>query len=222
MKIFVGYDPREDIAYKVCKYSILKHNSTINIKPIIQKELRELGLYYREIDLLSSTEFSFTRFLVPYLSEYSGWTLFCDCDFLWLEDVQHLFNLCDDRYAVMVVKHNYKPESLIKMGGKIQTVYPRKNWSSMVLWNCKHPSNKKLTIQNINEKSGRYLHQFKWLHNEEIGEVPVEWNWLVGWNYGSTPKAIHYTEGGPWLEEFKYCEYSDIWNQYHDEYVIGS
>jgi lipopolysaccharide biosynthesis glycosyltransferase len=222
MKIFVGYDPKEDIAYQVCRYSISKHNPSTKVFPIIQQELKNLGLYYRDFDPLSSTEFSFTRFLVPHLSEHSGWSLFCDCDFVWLDDVQNLFNLCDDRYAVMVVKHDYVPKKLFKMDGKIQTLYPRKNWSSMVLWNCEHESNKKLSIKDINEKPGSYLHQFNWLIDDEIGEVPVEWNWLVGWNGGSEPKAVHYTEGGPWFENYKDCEYNYIWNQYHSEYLNDS
>jgi lipopolysaccharide biosynthesis glycosyltransferase len=222
MKVFVGYDPKEDIAYQVCRYSISKHNPSTKVFPIIQQELRNLGLYYRDFDPLSSTEFSFTRFLVPHLSEHSGWSLFCDCDFVWLDDVQNLFNLCDDRYAVMVVKHDYVPKKLFKMNGKIQTVYPRKNWSSMVLWNCEHESNKKLSINDINKKPGSYLHQFNWLVDDEIGEVPVEWNWLVGWNSRSEPKALHYTEGGPWLDNYKDCEYNSIWNQYHTEYLNHS
>jgi lipopolysaccharide biosynthesis glycosyltransferase len=222
MNVFVGYDSREDIAYRVCKYSILKHNSLVNVIPIIQKELRSEGLYYREIDALSSTEFSLTRFLVPHLSNYMGWSLFCDCDFVWLEDIQNLFDLCDNKFAVMVVKHNYKPKSLLKMDGKVQTIYPRKNWSSMILWNCEHPSNKKLTIQTINTCDPSYLHQFKWLKDDEIGEVPIEWNWLVGWNTGSIPKSIHYTEGGPWFDNCKDCEYNYIWNQYYGEYVSSS
>jgi lipopolysaccharide biosynthesis glycosyltransferase len=222
MKVFVGYDPKEDIAYRVCRYSISKHNPSTTVFPIIQQELRNLGLYYRDFDPLSSTEFSFTRFLVPHLSKHSGWALFCDCDFVWLDDVQKLFNLCDDRYAVMVVKHDHRPQNLIKMDGKIQSCYPRKNWSSMVLWNCEHESNKKLSIKYINEKPGSYLHQFNWLSDKEIGQIPVEWNWLVGWNSGSNPKALHYTEGGPWFENYKDCEYNYIWNQYYDEYLSVS
>jgi lipopolysaccharide biosynthesis glycosyltransferase len=222
MKVFIGYDFEQDIVYKVCKYSILKQNSDIKIFPLVQKELRDKGIYYRDFDPFSSTEFSFTRFLVPHLSNYKGWSLFCDCDFLWLEDIKNLFELCDEKYAVMVVKHNYIPKTLVKMNGKVQTNYPRKNWSSMVLWNCEHPSNKKLSLLNVNQKPGSYLHQFKWLDDNEIGQLPVEWNWLVGWNSGSKPKALHYTEGGPWFDNYKDCEYNYIWNQYYDEYLNDS
>ncbi len=221
MNVFVGYDSREDIAYRVCKYSLLKHNPSVKVIPIVQKELRLSGNYYREIDFLSSTEFSLTRFLVPHLSNHTGWSLFCDCDFIWLEDVKNIFDLCQNKFAVMVVKHNYYPVNGTKMDGKVQHLYPRKNWSSMVLWNCEHPSNRKLTIETINNCDPSYLHQFKWLNDDEIGEVPVEWNWLVGWNSGSTPKAIHYTEGGPWIIGNSNCDYSEVWNQYHTEYLYG-
>lgn len=221
MNVFVGYDSREDIVYRVCKYSLLKHNPSVNVIPIVQKELRLSGNYYRETDFLSSTEFSLTRFLVPHLSNHTGWSLFCDCDFVWLEDVKNIFDLCQNQFAVMVVKHNYYPSNGTKMDGKIQHLYPRKNWSSMVLWNCEHPSNRKLTIETINNCNPSYLHQFKWLSDDEIGEVPVEWNWLVGWNSGSIPKAIHYTEGGPWIPGNSNCDYGEVWNQYHNEYVYG-
>ena len=218
MKVFIGYDSEQDIAYQVCKYSILKQNSDIKIFPLVQKELRDKGLYCRDFDPFSSTEFSFTRFLVPHLSNYEGWSLFCDCDFLWLEDIKNLFELCDKKYAVMVVKHNYVPKTSVKMNGKVQTNYPRKNWSSMVLWNCDHPSNKKLTIEKVNTYSGSYLHQFKWLNDYEIGEIPFHWNFLVGWNKDPNPKALHYTEGGPWIANCENCEYSDVWNKFCEEY----
>jgi len=220
MKVFVGYDTSQDIAYKVCEYSIRKHQKDVEVIPIKQNQLRESGDYYRKEDHLSSTEFSFTRFLVPHLMNYEGWCVFCDCDFVWLEDIHNLFKLCNDKYAVMVVKHNYNPKKLLKMGSKLQTSYPRKNWSSMILWNCNHPSNQKLTIEQVNNERGSYLHQFQWLRDEEIGELPVEWNWLAGWNSGAVPKTIHYTEGGPWLKGYENCEYSYVWNEYHLEYSI--
>ena len=220
MKIFVGYDSTQDIAHKVCEYSIHKHQKDIEVIPLKQSELRKNGEYYRELDPLSSTEFSFTRFLVPHIMNYKGWCVFCDCDFVWLEDINNLFSLRDDKYAVMVVKHNYHPKKLIKMGNKIQSSYPRKNWSSLVLWNCSHPSNQKLTVEKVNTETGSYLHQFQWLKDEEIGELPVEWNWLSGWNSGAVPKAIHYTEGGPWLKGYEDCEYSYVWNEYHREYFL--
>lgn len=214
MKIFIGYDTREDIAYQVCKYSILEKHPELDIVPLNQQQLRNSNLYWRDVDPLSSTEFTFTRFLIPAIMNYEGWAMFCDCDFIWNTSLEDLFNLINDQYAVMVVKHNYVTTTKIKMDDKIQYQYPRKNWSSMMLFNCSHPANKKLDLQMVNNKSGQFLHQFKWLDDSLIGEIPFEWNWLVGHYKSGTPKAIHYTEGGPWFEKYRNCEYSSIWKQY--------
>ena len=220
MKVFVGYDIREDIAFQVCEYSILKHQPQAEVIPLKQKELRESGIYTRAIDPLSSTEFTFTRFLVPYLSDYKGWAIFVDCDFVFVEDVKELFNQADDRYAVMVVKHDYTPKETFKMDGCKQLPYPRKNWSSMILWNCAHTSNRRIEPAVVNSQTGQYLHRFQWLDDAEIGNLKTDWNWLVGWykepNHGS-PKALHYTEGGPWFKEYRRCDYHKVWKQYLKE-----
>jgi len=224
-KIFVGWDSREDIAFQVCKTSIEKLSSIpVSIIPLKQKNLREGGNYWRGIDPLATTEFTFTRFLVPHLTDFSGWALFIDCDFLFVEDIKYLIDQIDNKYAVMCVHHDYTPKEGIKMDGKQQTVYPRKNWSSMVLFNCGHPSNKKLTKELVNNETttGAYLHRFSWLKDNEIGKISHEWNWLVGWynepNDGK-PKAIHYTEGGPWFKNYYDCEYSSEWYQIEREYL---
>ena len=211
MKIFVGYDRREDIAYQVCEYSILKHQPQAEVIPLKAKDITQ---YTRPKDSLSSTEFTFTRFLVPYLMDYQGWAIFCDCDFLWLADIKELFGQADDQYAVMVVKHNHVPTVDIKMDGRIQTTYPRKNWSSCILWNCGHPANQKLTTDVINTATGQYLHQFRWVDDNEVGTLTSEWNWLVGYTRDGSPKAIHYTEGGPWFKNYRNCEYSQVWKRY--------
>ena len=214
MKVFVGWDSREDIAYRVCKHSITSRNDEVIVSPLKQNDLKDQGIYTREIDELSSTEFTFTRFLVPYLTNYEGWAIFCDCDIIFIEDIEKLFSLADTRYAVMVVKHDYTPEEGIKMDGKAQLPYPRKNWSSVILFNCNHPSNKVLTPELVNSETGQYLHRFQWLHDDEIGELPHAWNWLVNWYHepaDGKPKAIHYTEGGPWFENYKHCEYGYHW-----------
>lgn len=214
LKIYIGYDSREDIAYKVAEASIKQYTKSIPIYSLKQHKLREEGLYYRPIDALASTEFTITRFLTPYLSKYEGWSLFVDCDVLLLEDITSLFALRDDKYAVQVVKHNYSPTNTIKMDGATQTVYPRKNWSSVILFNNSHPENKKLTIEYINTATPAQLHRFTWLEDSLIGKLPIEWNWLVGWykeTESITPKLLHYTEGGPWFSEYKDCEYSDKW-----------
>jgi len=218
MKVFVGYDPREDIAYQVCKHSIVSRNKDVEVRPLIQKDLREQGYYDRPIDKLASTEFTFTRFLVPELSNFNGWALFMDCDMILQTDIAELFAQADDKYAVMCVKHDYAPKEGVKMDGKAQTVYPRKNWSSVMLFNCGHPSNQNLNVELINdpEITGKYLHRFSWLKDEEIGELKPEWNWLAGWYKepdDGKPKLIHYTEGGPWFENYRTCEYHKEWKK---------
>lgn len=222
MNIYIGYDSREDLAYQVTNYSIKSKSPNANIHPLKLKELREKNLYTREEDKLGSTEFTFSRFLIPSLNNYKGWALFCDCDILFLEPVEELFSKANDKYAIMCVQHDYKPTSETKMDGKIQSIYPRKNWSSLVLWNCGHPANKKLTSDLVNhpDTTGKYLHRFSWLQDDEIGEINHEWNWLVGWYkepQDGTPKAIHYTEGGPWFSDYRFCEYSEIWKEYLSE-----
>jgi len=216
MKIFVGYDSREDIAYQVCKHSIINKQPAAEIKPLIQKDLRSAGWYSRYPDALASTEFTFTRFLVPELCNFKGWALFIDCDVILLNDIKELFDQADDKYAVMCAKHDYTPKEGIKMDGQVQTVYPRKNWSSVMLINCAHPSNAVLTQDMVNnpEINGAYLHRFSWLNDNEIGEISHEWNWLVGVYKEPTdgkPKLIHYTEGGPYFENYRNCEYHREW-----------
>lgn len=214
MKVYIGYDSREDIAYQVCRYSIKSRRNEADIEPLKQDQLRERKIYWRDVDPDSSTEFTFTRFLVPYLNDYKGWAVFCDCDFLWVEDIERLFKLKKDQYAVMVVKHDYNPAPGIKMDGQRQLPYPRKNWSSMVLWNCAHPANRCMTPEMVNTKPGWFLHRFQWLQDADIGELSIEWNFLVNWYRESVhgkPRAIHYTEGGPWFPNYFHTEYGANW-----------
>jgi lipopolysaccharide biosynthesis glycosyltransferase len=225
LKIFVGWDSREDIAYQVCKRSIQDTASVpVEIIPLKQRLLRKQGHYWRSADKLASTEFTFTRFLVPHLANYEGWALFIDCDFVALDDVKKLFDQADDKYAIMCAQHNYTPKEGIKMDGQVQHIYPRKNWSSMMLINCGHPSNKKLTKELVNDPKidGKYLHRFSWLSNYEIGEISHEWNWLVGWYKepeDGKPKFLHYTEGGPWFEEYQNCEYANEYYKVERRYL---
>ena len=212
MKIYIGYDSQESIAYEVCRYSILKHNSTHEIIAIDKK------LLDRSND--GSTEFTYTRFLVPYLNNYKGQALFCDCDFLWLSDPAEMLQLFDTRVnAVAVVKHaEYQPHTTTKMHGVPQSTYPRKNWSSLVWWNCAHPSHKALTPYTVNTAEPSYLHQFRWLVDAEMAALPIEYNWLVDYYTHGWPKGVHFTDGGPWFDEYKNCNYSDAWREYHEEY----
>jgi|TARA_B100001094_G_scaffold301090_1_gene327092 hypothetical protein len=216
MKVFVGYDTREDIAYQVCKHSLESRNKNVEVRPLKQNELREQGWYSRPIDKLASTEFTFTRFLVPELCNFDGWALFCDSDIIFIEDIKELFDQADNKYAVMCAQHDYTPKEGVKMDGQTQTVYPRKNWSSVVLFNCGHPSNKKLDLNLVNnpEITGAYLHRFSWLDDSEIGQISHEWNWLTDWyeeGKDGSPKALHYTEGGPWFENYRNCGWHSTW-----------
>jgi len=217
LKIFIGYDSREDIAYEVARQSIKDHASVpVDIQPIKLRHMKKAGLYERPVDKLGSTEFTFTRFLVPALAEYKGWALFIDCDFVFRTDVAKLFELANDKYALMCAQHDYTPKPGIKMDGKTQHIYPRKNWSSMMLFNCEHPSNAQLTPELVSneEFDGKYFHRFSWLNDSEIGEISHVWNWLVGWYKfpdDGDPAALHYTEGGPWFSNYENCEYNYEW-----------
>ena len=224
MKVFVGYDPREDIAYQVCKHSILTKQPNAEVRPLVQKELRDAGWYTRPVDKLASTEFTFTRFLVPELCNFEGWALFIDCDMILTTDIAELFAQSDDQYAVMCVQHDYKPKQGTKMDGQTQTVYPRKNWSSAMLINCGHPSNQQLDMDLVNspEINGAYLHRFSWLKDEEIGELDHTWNYLVGvYDDIEKPKLIHYTEGGPWFENYRNCEFHQLWKDELQDMMNG-
>ena len=218
-KIYIGYDSRHPIASKVCEYSLRKHSKDLDIELLKLSDLEQL--YWREYKD-QSTEFTYTRFLVPYLQDYNGWALFCDDDFLFLKVVKKIFKLADDKYAVMCCQHEYYPDTNVKMGGKKQTMYKRKNWSSLMLINCGHESVKKLDLSTVSEQSGKYLHQFEWLKPHEIGSIPRHWNWLVNWykeNDEDKPSALHFTEGGPWIVD---SEYKDLWLKYKKQMEINN
>ncbi len=222
LKVFIGYDRREQDAYDVCEHSIRKHCSVpVSITPLDQLELRRIGLYRRAgndgrdafDDKPFSTEFSFTRFLVPHLCQYRGWALFVDCDFLFMSDVARIFSAKNENKAVMCVHHDHRPKEKVKMDGVPQEFYPRKNWSSLVLWNCGHYQNKELMVDDVNTKPGWWLHGFKWLRDTWlIGEISESWNWLEGTSPKSVkPDAVHYTRGGPWFDEWKHVDYAQEW-----------
>ena len=225
LRVYVGWDSREDIAYQVCKQSILDHASVpVKVIPLKQDDLRKKGIYTRSVDQLASTEFTFTRFLVPYLAGYTGWALFIDCDFVFLDDVKKIFDQADDKYAIMCAQHDYTPKEGTKMDGQVQHVYPRKNWSSMMLINCGSYTNGVLTKELVNNetKTGAYFHRFSWVPDAEVGELSHEWNWLVGWYNqpkDGKPKALHYTEGGPWFKEYENCEYALEWYKAKSSYL---
>tara|TARA_A100001201_G_scaffold143320_1_gene144467 strand:+ start:1234 stop:1896 length:663 start_codon:yes stop_codon:yes gene_type:complete len=217
LKIFIGWDSRETEAYKVCIRSLEKYASQeLDITPIVKDTLIETGEYYRPQPEAGSVEFTYTRFLVPYLANYDGWALFIDCDFLFTRDVSELFDMANDKYALMCAKHDYIPKNSIKMDGQKQVSYPRKNWSSCILWNCGHPANIILNPDVVSKESGAFLHRFYWLPDESIGDIPLEWNWLEG-EYDkpdTPPAAIHFTNGGPWFENYQNTDYADLWRSY--------
>jgi lipopolysaccharide biosynthesis glycosyltransferase len=214
-RIFIGWDRREPIAYDVAEFSLKRHSSVpVDVKPIKVEELREQKLYWRDQDPLASTDFTYTRFLTPKLAGYQGWALFCDCDFLFLADIASLFSYARGNKAVYCVQHDYRPTETTKMDGAVQTTYPRKNWSSLMLFNCEHPSVRALTPEVVNRESGAFLHRMQWVADADIGLLPTEWNWLEGWNKkppGGTPNAVHFTRGGPWFEQWQNVDYGDLW-----------
>ena len=207
--IFIGYDSKVKIAYHVLAESILRNSSTsVTISPINLNNLN--NIYTRKQDSLASTEFSFSRFLVPYLMNYSGWAIFMDSDMLMLSDITNLWNLRNENYAIQVCKHDYIPKTKNKFLGNNQTVYIKKNWSSLMLMNCSKC--KTLTPEYVNTKSGLELHQFKWLDENLIGDIPFEWNWLIGeYPYKKDIYNIHFTDGGPYFKDYKNTEYANEW-----------
>jgi lipopolysaccharide biosynthesis glycosyltransferase len=204
LRIYTGFDSSNDgqmLASNVCNRSLLKNTTyDIEIITLVKSDLEKQGLFYRNYDASASTEFTYTRFLVPYLNNYEGYAIFCDSDFLWCCDVSELLQYIDQTKAVSCVKHNHVPTDRIKMNNQLQTTYPRKNWSSLMIFNCNHPSTKQLTIKTVNEQSPAWLHRMSWANDHEIGDIPKTYNYLVGYYHDTTkPKVLHYTDGGPWF-----------------------
>lgn len=174
-----------------------------------------------------STQFSHTRFLVPDLMEYRGWALFMDADMIFLSDIKRLIALCDDRFAVMCVKHTHIPDTNAKMDGREQLRYYRKNWSSFVLWNCSHEANRKISKENVNFMQGRDLHAFSWLQDSQIGGLPFSYNYISGVSpkmpaeSGGRPDVIHYTNGGPWFPECADVPYAGVWIEEYEDWQKG-
>jgi len=227
MSVWIGFDPREASAFAVARHSIKTFDRHIPVRGLILSDLQAQGLYYRQTqrrlgkmwDVISeapmSTEFAISRFLIPAIvkkQKQSEWHVFMDCDVLIRSNPNQLRDQLDDSKAVMCVKHDHVPIHGMKMDGQEQTRYARKNWSSVMAFNCDHPSNKALTVEMVNTLPGRDLHRFCWLKDDEIGELSPEWNYLVGHTQLNTePKLVHFTNGGPWFEAFKDVPYADEW-----------
>ena len=243
-KIYIGYDPKERVAYDVLKHTIDRcTNTATDVVPLDVSVLQDMGMYWRKykeengqkIDLIDerpfSTDFSFTRFLVPALNMYRGWALYMDCDMYIRTDINELFEEYDtDYYPLYCVKHNYNPTEELKMDDQLQSRYPRKNWSSFMLFNCGHPLNRELTPEVVNSQTGSWLHRFQWLPDKEadIGTIKEEWNWLDGHSPETMkPKNVHFTTGGPWFKQWKMVPdreadgyYATEWNQEYT-YLVG-
>jgi lipopolysaccharide biosynthesis glycosyltransferase len=210
IRIFIGFDPRETVAYHTLAHSIMARSSQpLAFTPLALDNLR--GIMTRERHPLQSTDFSFSRFLTPYLSGYDGWSIFMDCDMLVLDDIANLWALRDERYAAMVVKHQHVPAETVKFLNAPQSKYEKKNWSSVMLFN--NAKCKALTPEYVNSASGLELHQFKWLDNDDlIGEIPHRWNHLVGYDAPRREVSLlHYTIGGPYFKQWQECEYAAEW-----------
>jgi len=211
LQVFVGFDPREAVAFETLAHSIERRSSVpVSIKPLVQQDLREAGLYTRQRGPTESTEFSLTRFLVPALANFRGWSVFMDCDMLCRADIAGLAAQRREDKAVMVVKHDYVPKTQRKFLDQVQTKYERKNWSSVMLFNNERC--RALTAGYVNSASGLELHRFRWVDDALIGDLPREWNWLVTeYDYNPDAKLVHYTLGGPWFDAYRGCEYADEW-----------
>ncbi|MEJ6845094.1 hypothetical protein V3589_02575 [Sinorhizobium fredii] len=231
--IHIGFDPREVDAFAVARRSIERRLTVpIPVSGLVLADLKARGLYTRPTSRRYSsaistgdgylwddisgapmaTEFACSRFLVPFLENYDGFALFMDCDMLVRSNLARIFGQCDKSKAVMVVKHDHKPTTETKMDGQLQTRYARKNWSSVMVFNCGHPANRALTPELVNSVPGRDLHAFCWLKDEEIGSLDQSWNYLVGHSSPEiTPDIVHFTDGIPSMAGYEACEYADEW-----------
>ncbi len=236
--IWIGFDAREAAAFAVARHSIERHlppDSDIEINGLVLDDMKRAGLFTRPQekrdgviwDLISgapcATEFSISRFLVPRLAGDDGWALFMDCDMMLRTDITALFDACDASKAVMVVKHDHQPAAVTKMDGQVQMRYGRKNWSSVAAFNLAHPANRRLTVEMVNTVPGRDLHAFSWLQDGEIGELGVEWNWLVGHSDPDVePKNVHFTDGIPLMRGYEDVAFAREWHEVLADWAAGA
>jgi lipopolysaccharide biosynthesis glycosyltransferase len=219
VRIFVGYDSREAVAYHTFCQSVLENASVpVSFTPLALKTLPD----YIETHSDGSNAFIYSRFLTPYLCGFKGWALFADGDMICREDIAKLWALRDPSKAVMVAKHDYQTKASQKYLGNKNQNYPRKNWSSVVLWNCDHPAHQILTPAFLMQQTGAYLHRFSWLEDDLIGEFPLEWNWLVTeYPENEQAKLLHYTLGTPCFKDYKDADSSPLWYDYHERSQSG-
>ena len=219
LKIFVGFDQKEAIAYHTFTQSLIECSSIpLSIAPLAENNLN----FYNEKHTDGTNKFTYSRFLIPYLMGYDGWAIFFDGDMVCLSDLKKLKNFFNPNYAVSVVKHEYKTKQKTKYFGQKNEDYPRKNWSSVIIWNCSHPKNKILTPSLINSKDGAFLHRFKWLNDVDIGSLPKSWNWLaIEYPEKENLNLIHYTLGTPCFKQYANSSLSEHWKNYYLNLLEG-
>lgn len=219
INIVVGFDQREAIAYHTFTQSVIEKSSLpVSFTPLAINTLHE----YKETHNDRSNDFVYSRFLTPFLNDFKGWAIFADGDMICQTDIKNLWDLRDDTKALLVVKHNYQTKSFKKYLGNINENYPKKNWSSLILWNCEHPKHKVLTPEYIAKQTGKYLHRFSWLNDHDIGEIPKEWNWLaIEYPINAKAKLIHYTLGTPCFMNFRETDMSSEWLETKNRLLQG-
>ncbi len=219
INIVVGFDQRESVAYHTFTQSIIEKSSLpVAFTPLAINTLKD----YKETHTDKSNDFIYSRFLTPHLNNFEGWAVFADGDMICQTDIKGLWDLRDESKALLVVKHDYQTKTYQKYLGNINENYPRKNWSSVILWNCAHPKHKILTPDFIANQTGKYLHRFSWLDDIDIGELPIEWNWLaIEYPVNEKAKLIHYTLGTPCFKDYRNTEMSDIWHETQQRIIRG-
>ena len=219
INIVVGFDQREAIAYHTFTQSIIEKSSVpVFFIPLAVNTLKG----YKETHKDLSNDFIYSRFLTPYLNNFHGWAIFADGDMICQSDIKELWDLRDETKALLVVKHDYVTKANRKYLGNINENYPRKNWSSLILWNCAHPKHRILTPDFIAQQTGQFLHRFSWLDDNDIGDLPKEWNWLASeYPQNKAAKIIHYTLGTPCFKDYRNTDMSDIWFETHKRVLQG-
>lgn len=219
IRLVVGFDQREAVAYHAFCQSVLETASVpVQFLPLAVNTLKG----YSESHTDGSNAFIYSRFLTPYLNDFTGWAIFADGDMICRADIRQLWDLRDDSKAVMVVKHDYLTKASQKYLGNKNENYPRKNWSSLVLWNCAHPAHRQLTPDFVQKQTGAFLHRFTWLQDDLIGELPKVWNWLTTeYENNDAARLLHYTLGTPCFKDYQNADGADEWFATHQRMNDG-
>lgn len=230
IRVFIGHDSKTPDHTRICRESILDNtNAPVLIETLNMQALRRAALYRRwhylseEGKLVDgidgrpfSSEFAFTRFLIPALMQWRGWAIFCDSDFMFKSDIKDLWDDRDACFAIQVAQQDYKSKASVKKGGFQQSDYPRKNWSSLMMWNLYHPAHLTLTQHVVNTFPGDWLHRLNWLDDKDVGKVDPTWNWIEGTTDGE-PKAVHFTMGTPDIPGYRNAKHSSEWLRYSEK-----